>query len=214
VTKLKSGVLKLTDVVADAATDQSVKQAAQGARREYVADFVAACSAWFAADMAIARISKMTKSLPVALLATALVGATMKYGTKEVLEHAFVPEKNRTAGPADLAWGVFDASMGVATSHVLSPMAKYFAYGGKAIGSEVGASAAETSFIREFASLTGARTLGYGAWRAPYSVQNHWHELGTAHGMKVVAREIATTASFGFAFGAARAAAPAFTLPW
>jgi hypothetical protein len=180
-----------------------------GARAEYIADFAAACTAWFATDEAWHFMGKNGTGLAVKLIAAAAVGAISKFGMKYTLEHGFVPEANRTSSPKDLAWGVFDGFAGVTTSRLVTPAVRGMFYKETAMMEEPALDAAPPiSFARELAAESLSRAAGYAIWRAPYSVHDHADELIQGRAFGTVSGEIALTAAFGFGFGATRATVP------
>ncbi len=183
---------------------------------ESMSEFASSLSASVtgAVTFSVLAASKRTPlAIPVALLS----GGVTKLGVKSGLEHAFVDEKDRTAGIQDIGWGAVDAVAGI-----VGMKADQFASGKfkqaiarQALGSNISKEMGETAGKQLIADnvFTGIKhslvrgvaggSAGTFAWSLPHRIVENAGELqaNPSAGALNVSKQVLLDTAVGAAFG-------------
>ncbi len=183
---------------------------------ESLSEFASSLSASVSGAVTFSVVAASRRSalaIPVALIA----GSVTKLGTKSGLEHAFVDEKERTAGVQDLAWGAVDALAGVVGSRADQAASRAYTrtIARQALGPNISPVLEATAGKQLIAdnALTGIKhavvrglaggSAGSLTWSLPHRIFEHSGELkeDPGKGTLAVSKQVLLDTAIGTAFG-------------
>ena len=158
-----------------------------------------------------------SKRTPLAIPAALLAGSLTKYSIKSGLEHAFVDEKERTAGAQDLAWGSVDALAGIVGAKADQAASRAFGRSieRQALGANISPALeataskqliADNAFVGiKHALVRGVAggSAGSFTWSVPHRLFEHAAELrdDPVKGALSVSKQVLLDTAVGSAFG-------------
>lgn len=183
-----------------------------------IAEFGSSLSAGVGGAVTVSLLAASRRTA-LAIPAAMVVGGLTKFGVKTGLEHAFVDEKDRTAGVADLAWGAVDGLAGIAASRaeLIASRAYLSSIGKSALGPHISSTLAQSAGRQLVADnvFTGIKhgllrgvsggAAGSFTWSVPHRLYEHSSDLGSdpAGGALAASKDILFDTAIGTAFGGA-----------